>query len=111
MRGTGDSEICVCSALTDGADKFLDGGAQLNEAFEKHLAEQTHELLSWLNLAPKRDNRNVHLWRCKRSTFSDSRRHRRIWLEGRLGITQTPQSNGPNCLGFLPTRAFHHAHP
>ena len=66
MRETGDSEICVCSALTDGTDKFPDGGAQLNEAFEKHLAEQTHELLSWLNLAPKRDDRNVHSWRCKR---------------------------------------------
>ena len=66
MRGTGDSEICVCSALTDGTDKFPNGGAQLNEAFEKHLAEQTHELLSWLNLAPKRVDLYVHLWRYKR---------------------------------------------
>ena len=66
MRGTGDSEICVCSALTDGTDKFLDSGAQLNEAFEKHLAEQTHELLSWLNLAPKRVVLYVHFWCCKR---------------------------------------------
>ena len=111
MRGTGDSEICVCSALTDCTDKFLDGGAQLNEAFEKHLAEQTHELLSWLNLAPKRDNRNVHLWRCKREPLGDSRRHRRIWFEARLGITKISKPNGLSCLGSQPTRALNHAHP
>ena len=47
----GDTQICVCSALTETQANLLDGGVSRRSSLEKHLAQPPNALLTWINLA------------------------------------------------------------
>ena len=47
----GDTQICVCSALTETQANLLDGGVSRRSSSEKHLAQPPNALLTRLNLA------------------------------------------------------------